>query len=422
MTMEELVIAVRVTADNAGAELDAISGGLREIGRAGDAGLQAVQQQMTRLRSQLGLTGSAVSDVVREVQAAAQKAQQIGEDAYQAVNTWIAHRRHMGEMTAQEEIAALAYVRDAYAATAAQIMQMDERIYDARASLRASEADKLTTLHASLVDALSAQYGEQRALEQESIAASIAQWQAWSDEATAAVQRQIDALDSQAQAEQRAAQEAEHLRTIEGLEQTLAYEHDAYNRSQLERQLELAKAAWAQTQQGWQQEDRRDALRGQMESIARQAEEEIAQLQAESSRIDAVYDELLKGQSLAAQAQKLLMESSQEELLSLLCAYAPDYEATGRTLGEKLYEGFQAAFGDVSAWFSQVDAQFEQMAEAAQAAAYGASQRMVSSGAASAVTGGPVISQTVNFNQPVESAADVTRRMQQVSEELAGML
>ena len=176
-------------------------------------------------------------------------------------------------------------------------------------------------------------------------------------------------------------------------------------------------------QSDWARADERAALNAQMQAIRDQAEAEIDRLEAESARIDSVYDGLIEGQSLAAEAQKLLMESTQDDLLSLLTAYAPEYEATGRTLGEKLYEGFVSAFGDISAWFEGLDAQFEQMAAAAQEAALGRTDAILAAGGDRAQLGSvPVIQQTVNFNQPVESAADVTRRMQQVSEELAGMI
>ena len=59
----------------------------------------------------------------------------------------------------------------------------------------------------------------------------------------------------------------------------------------------------------------------------------------------------------------------------------------------------------------------------AQEAAFGNAGAIRAAGDDRAQVGAaPVIQQTVNFNQPVESAADVTRRMQQVSEELAGMI
>ena len=79
--------------------------------------------------------------------------------------------------------------------------------------------------------------------------------------------------------------------------------------------------------------------------------------------------------------------------------------------------------GDITAWFSGLDAQFEQLAERAQQAAFGSAGALKASGEDRAqVSGAPVIQQTVNFNQPVESPSDVTRRMQQVSEALADML
>ena len=102
--------------------------------------------------------------------------------------------------------------------------------------------------------------------------------------------------------------------------------------------------------------------------------------------------------------------------------YAPDYEATGRSLGEKIYDGFKAAFGDVSAFFEQIDAQFEAMTDKAQQVAFGKTAGAQAAGETIANVSSPTINQTVNFNQPVESPADVARRMQRVSEELAGMM
>lgn len=352
----------------------------------------------------------------------AEDAKRAQEEAYQSAVEAIEHKRHLNQITAQEEIAELERVKRQYARTAEQIMDIDERIYDARQDLRDEEESKIDSLYDSIVDALEERYEEQREIEQKRISDSIKSWEKWSDDTCAAIQKQIDALDEQAQAEDRAATEAENLRKIASLEQALAYEKDAYNQRQLIKQIEQAQAAWAEIQKGWQTEDARKALEDQMQAVQDQADAEIEILEKESERIDSVYDEMTKGQSLAAEAQKLLMQSSQEDLLALLTSYAPDYEATGRTLGEKIYEGFKSAFGDISAFFAQIDAQFEQMAERNAQAAFGATQGIQSSGQAAASVSSPTINQTVNFNLPVESPADVTRRMQQVSEELAGMV
>ena len=358
-----------------------------------------------------------------DAEAAAREAERAQEEAYRSEIERIEHRRHMGQLTAREEIAQLERVRREYAKTAEQIMDIDERIYDARHALRESEAEKITTLGDAVTQALESRYEEQRRIEQQRISDSIASWETWGDETCAAIQRQLNALDEQEQSEDRQRMREEHLRKIAALEQAIVYENDAYNRAQLQRQLEQAKQDYEKVLSGWAREDERAALEAQMQAVRDQAQEQIDALEKESERIDSVYDELVKGQSLAAEAQKLLMESTQEDLLSLLVSYAPDYEATGRTLGERLYAGFAAAMGDITAWFSGLDAQFEQLAERAQQAAFGSAGALKASGEDRAqVSGAPVIQQTVNFNQPVESPSDVTRRMQQVSEALADML
>ena len=553
MTMEELVIAIRVTAEDAEENLEAIAEGLKQIGEVGDSGVSRVQKQMSSLMKemrnnsalrqqvssyrdlarQVKSTGGSWADLSGEVKGfaknlgvadgdldgliaglgglegrldtalaggagdlrgmigeldamraqllaipqaqitadntqalsainvaiaaasallalfgqtgiaagaaktgggggggsrknaeaeAARAAQQAQEDAYRAEVERIEHRRRLGQITAREEIEELERVRREYAQTAEQIMDIDERIYEARKALRENEAEKITTLHDSMVTALENRYEEQRQIEQRRIADSISAWNAWSDETCAAIERQIDALDEQEQAENREKTRAEHLRKIAGIESAMQYETDAYNRDQLSRQLESAREAYEQVQRDWAREDQRTALEAQMQAVQNQAQAEIDKLTEESGRIDAVFDQMVSSASLAAEAEKMLISGAQEEILSMLSGYAPDYEAAGRSLGEKLYDGFVSALGDVTAWFAQLDRQFEQMTENVQAAALKQTGSLQLSGMDKAQVSSPTIVQTVNFNQPVESPADVARRMQRVSEELAGMM
>lgn len=398
MTMEELVIAIRVTAENAQEDISRIEQGFAQLGQTG-------ARSMAQLKRE-------TAEAIREIE-------RMQKDAYRFAVMWIEQRRHTGALTAKEEIAELERVRREYAVTAEQIIGIDQKIYDARKALREGEESQITTLHDAVTRALTARYEEQRDAEKNRIADSVAAWQRWSDETCAAIRRQIEALDEQAQEQERAKTTEEHLRSIDRLESALLFERDSYNRMQLEKQLDRAREAWAQVQRDWAQEDERTALDAQMEAAMQRAQENIDALRDESKRIDSVYDELLKGQSVAAEAQKALLESTQEELLHLLGAYAPNYEATGRSLGERLYDGFVQAFGDAGAWFEAFNAQFEAAAERAQTAALGASQSLVAQGQTQAVVTAPTIQQTVNFNQPVESPADVARRMRQVSEELA---
>ena len=272
------------------------------------------------------------------------------------------------------------------------------------------------------MEALEERYEEQREIEQKRIEESIEAWERWSDETTAAIQAQIDALDKQEEAQERAEEEAEHLREIEKLEASLPYEKDEYNQKQILKQIEEAKKELQALYDEWALEDQRQALEDQMDAIEKKAEEEIEKLEQESERIDTVYDKLTEGASLAAEAQKMLMDGNQKEILELISNYAPDYEATGRSLGEKLFDGFKAAFGDITDYFKSIDAQFESMVDRIQQTAFGSTQEIQQSGQGTANLSSPTINQVVNFNQPVESANDVAERMQEVSEELAAMM
>ncbi len=344
------------------------------------------------------------------------------KDAYDEQIEALEHKRHLEKITAREEIEELERIKREYATTAELIMDIDERIYDARKELREEEAEKIDNYYDAILEALEERYEEQREAEQQRIEESIEAWERWSDETTAAIQAQIDALEEKEEAEERAEDEAEKLRRVQQLEASLPYERDEYNRQQILKQIEDAKADLQALYDEWAREDEKKALEDQMEAIRDQADAEIEKLEQESERIDSVYDKLTDGASLAAEAQKMLMDGNQKEILELISSYAPDYESTGRSLGEKLFDGFKAAFGDITDYFASVDAQFDAMVEKIQQSAFGNTQQIQQSGQSAANVSSPTINQTVNFNQPVESAVDVAERMQEVSEELAAMM
>lgn len=348
--------------------------------------------------------------------------EEIYREMYDEEIELIEHKRHMDQITLQEEIRMLEKVKREYAEAADMVMDIDERIYDARKELREQEQDKITSLYDAILEALEERYEEQREAEQKRIDESIEAWEKWADESTAAIQKQIDALDEAEEAAERAEEEQKHLDKIAKLEASLPFETDEYNRSQIERQIEKAREELQKLYDEWAKEDYRKSLEEQMDEIEQKAEEEIEKLEEESERIDTVYDKLTEGASLAAEAQKILMDGNQKEILDLISSYAPDYEATGRSLGEKLFKGFKKAFGDITKYFEGIDKQFEDMVEKINNAAFGETQKIQGEGQGTANISNQTVNQTVNFNQPVESPAEVAERMQQVSEDLAAMI
>ena len=319
-------------------------------------------------------------------------------------------------------------IRDEYALTAEERLSLDEEIYalekeiaEARKDAMKEEAGQVDQLHAGIMDALEARYDAERKAEQERINESIEAWEKWSDETCAAIQAQIDALDEKAKAEDRAATTAENERKIGKLKEALTYETDEYNRKQIEKQIAAAEEAWAETQRKWDVSDQKDALKAQMEAVKEEAAAAKEALKEESEAADARYEEMTESLRLKAEAQKMLMEKSQEEILELMGEYAPEYEAAGKTLGERFYEGFAGVMGDITEWIEGFNAQFEAIQDAAMGKAMEALNAVRGEGGEQA-GGSRQVMQTVNFNVPVESPNDTMRKMEEANLALAGMI
>ena len=78
--------------------------------------------------------------------------------------------------------------------------------------------------------------------------------------------------------------------------------------------------------------------------------------------------------------------------------------------------------GTITDFFDSFDARFEAITDINRANALAETDTLRESGTGTAMVSAPQISQVVNFNQPVESEADVADRMRQISEELAAMI
>ena len=125
-TLEEMVIAVNVSAEGAQEGLDALEDAFARLQALGGASLEALGKKM--------------SSVVQAVE----------------------HLRHVGEINAQEEIAMLQAVKSRFAKTAEEIMAIDRKLHDARQALRKAEEGKITSLYTAVTGALTARYEEQR--------------------------------------------------------------------------------------------------------------------------------------------------------------------------------------------------------------------------------------------------------------------
>lgn len=368
--------------------------------------------------------GSRVDDEAEAARRAAEEAERRRKEAIEADYRAIEHRRHMNEITFEEELAQLEALRQKHQLNAEEIMDWEEKVYDLQQEIRERDAESLDQLSDSVIDALENRYQAMLDVELDRLEASREAWQTWRDDSVRAVEDQIAALDQLAAAQDREKQDAEELRKIEKLRQQIAYEQDDYNRAKLQQQLDQAMESREERLARLALEDQKEALRAQIEEIEQAADSQLSALDREQEAVEAAYEERMQEAALRAEAEKLILGQSRDELLSLLEQYAPDYDALGQTLGEKLLDGFARGAGDVAAWFEDFSARLAQaqadMAALAQSAAdtFYQEREAAQTQAAAPVT----VNQTVEFNQPVETPSQVARRMEEVNEALARML
>ena len=357
---------------------------------------------------------------------AAEEAERRRREALEADYRLIEHRRHMNEITFEEELAQLEALREKHQMNAEEIMDWEEKVYDLQQEIRERDAESLDQLSDSVIDALENRYQAMLDGEIDRLEQSREAWQTWRDDSVRAVEDQIAALDQLATAQDREKQDAEELRKIEKLRQQIAYEQDDYNRAKLRQQLDQALESREERLARLELEDQKEALRAQIDQIEQAAESELAALDREQEAIEAAYADRMEEAALRAEAEKLILSQSQDELLSLLEQYATDYDALGQTLGEKLLDGFARGAGDVAAWFEDFSARLAgaqaQMAALAQSAADTFYDGRQTAQAAQAAVPAVTVNQTVEFNQLVETPAQVARRMEEVNEALAMML
>lgn len=398
-------------------------------------GLIAVAQTALALLNALGLGGGTGKSVSRggggggggsKAEDAEKKAEEARKKALQADYDRIEHRRHLNEISLEEELAGLEEIRRKHQMTAEEIMAWEEKVYDLKKEIRERDADSIDQLADGVVSALEKRYEAMRDAEIERLDKSREAWEQWRDDSVQAIEDQIAALDKLADTEDEEKKSAEELRKIEKLRREVEYEQDAYNRQKLQQQLDEAVASREERLRKLELKQQKEALQEEIEKIRDQASEKIKELDGEQDAIEKAYEERLKAASLQAEAEKLLMTKSQDEIMDLLYEYVPEYDALGKSMGEKLLEGFQSKVGSITDWFRGFNDQLARMQEQLAGSLNAATDRFYESrrdtAGQSGAGGAPVVQQTVNFYEPVESPSQVARRMEDVNDQLGWMM
>lgn len=430
MTIEELSVRISAEADEALNILDQVTRKLTGLeGLLGqtahiDVDTGAASESITRLGHQLTHLAGQLEQQTRQVaQTAVAEASRAVESilaqSLKLVYAVIDHKRHMNEMTLEEELQLLQQLRQYRQMNDLEIMAWEERVFDVQQEIRKRDAESLNRLSQGLVEALGEKYEAMREAELQRVEESRRAWETWRDDSVQAIEDQIAALDRLAAAEEQEEQDAEELRRIEKLKRDIAYEQDEYNRRMLEEQLAKAVSDREKRLRTQELEEQKAALRAQADEAERKARQELEVLDAEEAAIEKMYDQRLEAAALEAEAEKLLLENNQQEMLALLQTFVPEYDLLGRTMGERLAEGFQQSVSQVVSWMEELAGQMDSVwGDVVSRAGQQTAVLVRGGGSTPAQPADVTITQTVNFNQPVESPGDVARRMESVNQAL----
>ena len=223
-----------------------------------------------------------------------------------------------------------------------------------------------------------------------------------------ALQEQIDALDEQAKAEERAAKDQEEFQKIDQLKLLIEYESDAGNQKTLHAELEKVMLEREARLHKEAIEDKKESLKDEMEAVKEAAdaeketieesyehrsevldqriedtekyyetqaelmeiskESELESINAlyESSKttldqrqldLDAFYQKKLDDAVINAEAERMIIDQNQKDILELLKGYGDSYQETGKSLGERMVAGFGPQVEKIASMIGNVQAQ-----------------------------------------------------------------
>lgn len=281
---------------------------------------------------------------------------------------------------------------------------------------------KVNDLSKQLVESLKEKYQEEEKSQEDAINAELENLDIWKDESEQrindvydskikaienatnaqekALKAEMDALEESEKQQERVDQDNDELTRIKRLQDKIAFEHNEFNKAEMQKELNKLIQEREKRLQKQSIEDKKDSLQKQIEQIKDNANQQKLMLEDErkyeldrmnqlyksqkdnlQKRLNDIknfYGEKTKDARLQAEAEKLIMDNNQKEIVVLLHAYEKDYELAGQSLGERLVSGFKPKVDEIKNMISSLAQQLSSLKSEASSAL--SSARSMSSG------------------------------------------
>lgn len=328
----------------------------------------------------------------------------------------IEHKKALNQISTEQEVQMLEQMAQKHWFTNEERMEYDRKLYEARERLRREKEEKLTGIGEGLVEALRRQYDKLREEEIKALDESKEAFDNWADGRIKALEKQIELIDKLNKQEDEEAKSAKELRKIAQLKEAYNFEHDEYNRAKIAEQIAQEEEKRAERLRKKENDDKKQALRDEIKNIQEQKNEQRKSMDNQRKEIEERYKGLTEQLSLEAEARRMIMEKSQKEIVDTIAKYAPEYDALGRSLGEKWLSGFESSVGNVFKYFDDFNKSLQGIQEGLASKALRAIDKFHSDRAEKSEVKN--VTQNINFNQPIETPSQVAKRMKDAAEEL----
>ena len=263
------------------------------------------------------------------------------------------HRNYLNQIM-QDERLSLEERKELYREELQTIRDYEQQKRDLRVEAIDNTVSQLT-------DAITKQLEEMQEKDKEMIDKNLEEVENWKnaridaineeyDARIEAIDKELEALNKAEEQKSRDEEDAEYEQKRKRLEELIAFEHDATNKANYQKQLDELIAEYQKTLDERALQDKKDALNEQKELLQQEQDDKVQAIEDEAEKqkeayenqleeLEKYYDEQIDIAQKTAEQMLLNVNQNQDKILELLKKYGDAYEITGQSLGEKLAQG-----------------------------------------------------------------------------------
>ncbi|HBJ2602279.1 TPA: phage tail tape measure protein [Clostridium botulinum] len=242
-----------------------------------------------------------------------------------------------------------------------------QKIIDAQKEADKKVSDSINNMVDRIKSALKQRYEDELKAQEDHINNELKNLDIWKDESIKRIESfydaKIEAIDKQLVEEDKADKNAEELKKINQLETALEYEHNEFNKIEIQKELNnLLKER--------EKRIHKEQLEEQKEHLQKEKENELKNINSiyESNRQSlekqledyrSFCSKKTNDAALQAEAERIIMDNNQKEIIELLHSYEEAYQQAGQSFGEKLVEGFKPKIEELKDMIASIQESFE---------------------------------------------------------------